>query len=52
MTCQPRRAPGWSIPRLLTAQGKYLADFFLLNWGDDILLDIKTDIAAKTLRSG
>lgn len=33
---------------LLTAQGKYLADFFLLNRGDDILLDIKTDIAAKT----
>src|SRR6056297_2593611 len=36
----------WSA--LLTAQGKYLADFFLLNRGDDILLDIKTDIAAKT----
>ncbi|MEM7723688.1 MAG: folate-binding protein [Pseudomonadota bacterium] len=33
---------------LLTAQGKYLADFFLLNRGDDILLDVKTDIAAKT----
>jgi folate-binding protein YgfZ len=41
-------APGtglvWSA--LLTAQGKYLADFFLLNRGDDILLDVKTDIAA------
>ena len=33
----------WSA--LLTAQGKYLADFFLLNRGEDILLDVKTDIA-------
>ena len=30
---------------LLTPQGKYLADFFLLNRGDDILLDVKADIA-------
>jgi folate-binding protein YgfZ len=30
---------------LLTAQGKYLADFFLLNRGEDILLDVKTDLA-------
>ncbi len=41
-------APGtglvWSA--LLTPQGKYLADFFLLNRGDDILLDVKTDLAA------
>jgi glycine cleavage system aminomethyltransferase T len=40
-------APGnglvWSA--LLTAQGKYLADFFLLNRGEDILLDVKTDLA-------
>jgi hypothetical protein len=43
-------APGGGLvySALLTAQGKYLADFFLLNRGDDILLDIKTDIAAKT----
>jgi len=33
----------WSA--LLTAQGKYLADFFLLNRGEEILLDVKTDIA-------
>ncbi len=33
----------WSA--LLTAQGKYLADFFLLNRGDDILIDVKTDLA-------
>jgi folate-binding protein YgfZ len=34
----------WSA--LLTPQGKYLADFFLLNRGEDILLDVKTDLAA------
>jgi len=39
---------GLTYSALLTAQGKYLADFFLLNRGDDILLDIKTDIAPKT----
>lgn len=33
----------WSA--LLTPQGKYLADFFLLNRGDDILLDVKSDLA-------
>jgi folate-binding protein YgfZ len=41
-------APGtglvWSA--LLTPQGKYLADFFLLNRGEDILLDVKTALAA------
>lgn len=31
---------------LLTPQGKYLADFFLLDRGDDLLLDVKTDIVA------
>lgn len=31
---------------LLTPQGKYLADFFLLNRGEDILLDVKTELAA------
>jgi folate-binding protein YgfZ len=40
-------APGsglvWSA--LLTAQGKYLADFFLLNRGEDILMDVKSDLA-------
>ncbi|MCU4653217.1 folate-binding protein [Roseibacterium sp. SDUM158016] len=34
----------WSA--LLTPQGKYLADFFLLNRGEDILLDVKTELAA------
>lgn len=41
-------APGtglvWSA--LLTPQGKYLADFFLLNRGEDILLDVKAGLAA------
>ncbi len=30
---------------LLTPQGKFLADFFLLDRGDDILLDVKSDFA-------
>ncbi len=38
---------GLTYAALLTPQGKYLADFFLLNRGDDILLDVKTEIAAK-----
>ncbi|MEJ6393925.1 folate-binding protein [Gymnodinialimonas sp. 2305UL16-5] len=29
---------------LLTPQGKYLADFFLLDRGDDILIDVKSDM--------
>ena len=36
---------GLTYAALLTPQGKYLADFFLLNRGDDILLDVKADIA-------
>jgi len=31
---------------LLTPQGKYLADFFLVPRGDAILIDVKTDLAA------
>ncbi len=31
---------------LLTPQGKYLADFFLLDRGADVLLDVKTEMAA------
>ncbi|WP_071672856.1 CAF17-like 4Fe-4S cluster assembly/insertion protein YgfZ [Nioella nitratireducens] len=30
---------------LLTPQGKFLADFFLLDQGDEILLDVKSDLA-------
>ena len=36
---------GLTYAALLTPQGKYLADFFLLDRGDDILLDVKTDLA-------
>ncbi|WP_224826555.1 folate-binding protein [Cognatishimia sp. MH4019] len=35
---------------LLTPQGKYLADFFLIPADDAILIDIKTEIAAPTLQ--
>lgn len=35
---------------LLTPQGKYLADFFLVARGDSILLDIATPLAEDTLR--
>ncbi len=35
---------------LLTPQGKYLADFFLLERADDVLLDVKTDLAAGLAR--
>lgn len=35
---------------LLTPQGKYLADFLLLNRGEDVLLDVKSDIAAALAR--
>lgn len=38
---------GLAYAALLSPQGKYLADFFLLNTGEAILLDVKTDIAAK-----
>ncbi|GAB5448162.1 CAF17-like 4Fe-4S cluster assembly/insertion protein YgfZ [Gymnodinialimonas sp.] len=36
---------GLTYAALLTPQGKYLADFFLLDRGDDLLLDVKTEIA-------
>ena len=35
---------------LLTAQGKFLHDFFVLKWGDDILLDVATDRKDDLLR--
>ena len=35
---------------LLTPQGKYLADFFLLADGDDVLLDVASDLADGLLR--
>jgi folate-binding protein YgfZ len=42
-------APGAGLvySALLTPQGKYLFDFFLLNRGEDVLLDVKADVAPK-----
>lgn len=37
---------GLTYSALLTPQGKYLADFFLLDRGNDVLLDVKSDLAA------
>ncbi len=36
---------GLTYAALLTPQGKYLADFFLLNRGEEVLLDVKSEIA-------
>ena len=44
------KAPGIVWTALLTPQGKYLADFFVVNTGTDLLLDIKDSIADATLR--
>jgi folate-binding protein YgfZ len=38
---------GLTYAAILTPQGKYLADFFLLNRGEDILLDVKAELAPK-----
>ncbi len=35
---------------LLTPQGKYLADFFVVRSGEDLLIDIPTALAAATLQ--
>ena len=45
-------APGEGLrySALLSPQGKYLADFFLLNRGEDILLDVKADLAGGLAR--
>jgi folate-binding protein YgfZ len=42
-------APGTGLvySAILTPQGKYLADFFLLNRGEDILLDVKAAFGPK-----
>lgn len=44
------KAEGIRWAALLTPQGKYLADFFLIAQGQDLLLDIKTEIAEPTIR--
>lgn len=45
-----RLAEGPLYAALLTPQGKYLADFFLIARGDTILLDIDATLAEPTLR--
>ena len=44
------KAPGIVWTALLTPQGKYLADFFVVNTGTHLLLDIKEAFADTTLR--
>ena len=46
------KAPGMIWAALLTAQGKYLADFFVIRpvGADHLLIDIKDNIATDTLR--
>jgi tRNA-modifying protein YgfZ len=44
------RGDGIRWAALLTPQGKYLADFFLVAQGADLLLDIKVSLAEATMR--
>lgn len=44
------KAPGIVWAALLTPQGKYLADFFVVNTGDALLLDLPEGLADATLR--
>lgn len=46
-----RLADGVVYAALLTPQGKYKADFFLVADGDDILLDVATPLAADLLKA-
>ena len=44
------QAPGLVWAALLTPQGKYLADFFVVNTGEVLLLDLPEGLADTTLR--
>jgi tRNA-modifying protein YgfZ len=44
------RAPGIVWAALLTPQGKYLADFFVVKTPDQLLIDIKSSFAGPILR--
>jgi tRNA-modifying protein YgfZ len=44
------RGPGIVWAALLTPQGKYLADFFVVNIGTTLLIDIAAPLAEATLR--
>ena len=39
-------APGLHYTALLTPQGKYLADFFVLQRPDDLLIDVASEICS------
>jgi len=45
-----RLKDGLVYAALLTPQGKYLADFFLVAWGDGILLDVRNVIADAAIQ--
>ncbi|MGB3313049.1 MAG: folate-binding protein [Albidovulum sp.] len=45
-----RLKQGLTYAALLSPQGKYLADFFLVPYGDRILLDVQADLADGLLR--
>ncbi len=44
------KAPGVVWTALLSPQGKYLADFFVVNTGQDLLLDLPEALADSTLQ--
>lgn len=44
------KGPGIVWTALLTPQGKYLADFFVVNTGAQLILDLPAPLAAATLR--
>jgi folate-binding protein YgfZ len=44
------KAPGLVWTALLTPQGKYLADFFVAQTGDRLLIDIHRDLAGPVLK--
>ncbi len=44
------RAPGLVWTGFLSPQGKYLADFFVVNLGDKMILDLPESLADATLR--
>ena len=44
------KSPGIIWAALLTPQGKYLADFFVVKTADALLIDIKSSLADATLR--
>jgi tRNA-modifying protein YgfZ len=46
----PLKDPGIVYAALLSPQGKYLADFFVVNTGDALLIDIAEPLASTTLR--